>query len=347
MLFRSFGQRWIYNAEQARALARSNIAGGADFVGANDGDGPQEMWAAYADEAHKAGKAVILRCLGPQTRGKSCVLAGADVMIHTGQIGNEISKNPEVWKDYVGEPSDPYCDMDPAKEKDMIAFLLQHNTAVEPDFIAMDRSMPMNWKRVQQEDRDFANLPNLRSYYPEYAFRQVWENVKSPETYMKPDEIQRRTLGFKNHAWFLKHYVDAGGRLVAASDDPQTPPGLGVHQEMTAFVEDVGLTPMQAIQAGTSWVADGFKIADVGRVQAGMLADILIVDADPSQDIMNLRKINMVLKDGKVLDRAFHADYKGSMFNNSTLHDFDANVEGSDWADALKRATWQIGRAHV
>ena len=43
-----------------------------------------EVFAAIADEAHKAGKGVVMRCVGPQTRGKECVLAGADVMVHTG-----------------------------------------------------------------------------------------------------------------------------------------------------------------------------------------------------------------------------------------------------------------------
>ena len=64
-----------------------------------------------------------MRCVGPQTRGKECVLAGADVMIHTGEIGDQMHNDPEKWKNYVGLPPDAYCDMDPAKEKDMIAFL--------------------------------------------------------------------------------------------------------------------------------------------------------------------------------------------------------------------------------
>ena len=72
----------------------------------------------------------MMRCVGPQTRGKSCVLAGADVMLHTGLAGVEMNRDPDKWKDYVGLPPDVYCDMDPAKEKDMVAFLAAHNTAV-------------------------------------------------------------------------------------------------------------------------------------------------------------------------------------------------------------------------
>jgi hypothetical protein len=223
----------------------------------------------------------------------------------------------------------------------MINYLVSRQMLLEPDLMATGRGFHKNWKRVQQEDRDFVNLPGLKAYFPEYAVRQVWENVKSPETYLTPDQLQHRALGFKNHTAFLKRYVEAGGRLVAASDDPQTHPGLGVHQEITAFVEDVGLSPMQAIQAATSWTADGFKIADIGRIQPGKLADVIIVDADPTADILNLRKVSTVMKDGKLVERKFHADYRGGMFQNSVEHDFDNNVEGADWAEALKRATFR------
>ena len=50
-------------------------------------------------------------------------------MIHTGELGVQMNKDSEKWTDYVGLPPDAYCDMDPAKEKDMIAFLVAHNTA--------------------------------------------------------------------------------------------------------------------------------------------------------------------------------------------------------------------------
>ena len=333
------GQRWIYNEEQARALVRSNIAGGADFLGTNDGDGSFEMFAAYADEAHKAGKAVVMRCLGPQVRGKSCVLAGADVMIHTGQIGNEISKNPEVWKDYVGEPSDPYCDMDPAKAKDMIDFLLQHNTAVEPDFVAMDRSMPVNWKRVQQEARDVFADPNLRAYYPQFAIDDLLDNVQSPEAYMLPDRLSLRECGFKNHAKFIGDLMAAGGHALVASDITQSAPGLGVHQEMAVFQEDAHVAPMKIIQASTKWVADHFWIKDIGSVEVGKLADILIITADPTVDILNMRKIDTVIKDGKIHERIYTPWYRGGMFANDK-NSYDGNaVSDTVWVDAMERAT--------
>jgi imidazolonepropionase-like amidohydrolase len=72
------GDRIVRTPEEARALVRYNIESGADFIGTNDGNGPPELFAALADEAHKAGLGVVMRCVGPQARGRECVLAGAD-----------------------------------------------------------------------------------------------------------------------------------------------------------------------------------------------------------------------------------------------------------------------------
>jgi hypothetical protein len=273
------------------------------------------------------------------TLGKECVLAGADVMIHTGEIGNQIAKHPETWKQWVGEPSEPYCDMDEAKERDMIAFLVQHDTAVEPDFVAMDRGLTSTWKRVQQEDRDVFDDPNLRAYYPQFAMEDLWDNAKSPEEYMPPGRVSLRQCGFKNHAKFIGDLIAAGGHAVVASDITQAAPGLGVHQEMAVFQEDAKVAPMKILQAATSWNAHHFKINDIGSIEPGKLADILIVNADPSKDILNLRKIDTVIKDGKVHERAYHADYKGGMFANSRTSFDNLVVSDSEWVAAVKRIT--------
>jgi amidohydrolase family protein len=333
------GQKTIRTAEEARALVRANIAGGADFLGTNDGAAPFEVFAAFADEAHKAGKAAVMRCVGPQVRGKECVLAGADVMIHTGEIGAQIAKNPDGWKDWVGEPSEPYCEMDPEKERDMIAFLVQHDTAVEPDFIAMDRGLTSHWARVQQEDHDFFNDPKLRAYYPQFAIVDLWDNVESPQEYMTPARISLRMCGAKNHSKFIGDLVAAGGHALVASDITQAAPGLGVQQEMAIFQEDAHVSPSKILQAATSWTAHHFRISDIGSIERGKLADILIVNADPAEDILNLRKIDTVIKDGKVVERGYHADYKGGMFANSRDSYDNLVVSDPEWVAALKRLT--------
>jgi hypothetical protein len=98
---------------------------------------------------------------------------------------------------------------------------------------------------------------------------------------------------------------------------------------------------MQIIQSATKWVAQHFRMKDIGTIEQGKLADVLIVNADPLQDIMNLRKIDIVIKDGKIVDRDYHPWYKGWIFANARDDEGGPVVEKPGWVAALKQATWR------
>ncbi len=69
------------------------------------------------------------------------------------------------------------------------------------------------------------------------------------------------------------------------------------------MLTDLGLTPRQAIAAATSSVGEVFRWPSVGKVAKGFDADLVIVDADPTADIRNLKKIRMVISRGEIVDR--------------------------------------------
>jgi adenine deaminase len=74
---------------------------------------------------------------------------------------------------------------------------------------------------------------------------------------------------------------------------------------------EAGLTPMQAILAATRTGAELLGLeAKLGTVEPGKLADLLLLDADPLENIANTRKIFKVVQDGRVVDTAYHADYQ-------------------------------------
>ena len=69
--------------------------------------------------------------------------------------------------------------------------------------------------------------------------------------------------------------------------------------ELEAAVEELGLTPMQAITAATYTGAQCFDRADdFGSLQAGLRADFLVIDGDPTKNIADVRKLRWVFKDG-------------------------------------------------
>jgi imidazolonepropionase-like amidohydrolase len=73
--------------------------------------------------------------------------------------------------------------------------------------------------------------------------------------------------------------------------------------ELEAFVNWVGMTPHEAIVAGTSAAAEALGVADLGSIAAGKAADFVVLDANPLDDIRNTRRISQVYLRGTQIDR--------------------------------------------
>ncbi|MEU5639926.1 amidohydrolase family protein [Streptomyces milbemycinicus] len=91
----------------------------------------------------------------------------------------------------------------------------------------------------------------------------------------------------------------AGVPLLAGTDANPFAPlhGDGLHRELELLVQ-AGLTPLEALAAGTSVPARHFGLADRGRITPGLRADLLLVDGDPTQDITACRAIAEVWRRG-------------------------------------------------
>jgi amidohydrolase family protein len=81
-----------------------------------------------------------------------------------------------------------------------------------------------------------------------------------------------------------------------------TMPGISMHTELELLVR-LGLTPREALAAATTNYSDRFGWHELGLVEAGRRADLLVLAADPRVDITNSRKIHSVILEGVILDR--------------------------------------------
>jgi len=98
----------------------------------------------------------------------------------------------------------------------------------------------------------------------------------------------------------LKAVATGGGRIVAGTDAPIVPYGLGLHVELESYVH-AGMTPFQALQTATMNAAQALGLGEeLGTIQPGKVADLAFVAGDPLVDIRATRDVKRVMKGGRV-----------------------------------------------
>ena len=117
----------------------------------------------------------------------------------------------------------------------------------------------------------------------------------APELQAKAAEV------FPKARAMLGKAIAAGVKIACGTDAPAIPHGENA-KELWAMV-DRGMTPMQALRAATVMSAELIGVDDRGRLAPGLLADIIAVPGDPSEDITTTQDVRFVMKGGRVYKR--------------------------------------------
>lgn len=139
-------------------------------------------------------------------------------------------------------------------------------------------------------------------YLPE-PVRSQWEESAARRAEQLPSE---EGLAYASWAYdMIPRLVEAGVGIMAGTDMPlaQLTPGFSLHEELALLV-NAGLTPMQAIEAATLRPAEYFGLENQqGYIAEGMMADLVILDANPLEDINNTKRIRAVMREGHLHTR--------------------------------------------
>ena len=178
-------------------------------------------------------------------------------------------------------------DLNSQRAKDLIALLKARNIVVDPTD---------GWGEMAGHPKslDAASFEPGINAAP-YTLASKFRSMGVPAT----DEAKFRARMDENLK-VIKALFDAGVPIIAGSDTGLI--GYGLDRELELYVQ-AGLTPMEAIQTATLNAARAMHMeADSGTIQPGKRADLVLLNANPLDNISNIRKVDKVITDGRMYD---------------------------------------------
>lgn len=230
---------------------------------------------AICDEAHRLGLTVTGHIPTGMTL-EDGVDSGMDMVNHIAYVPRILATNPDrtiIWND--------------PKTEEGLNFIKEHGVVIDPT-LGVYEMMTRNLKN------DITTMEPAFSTLPE-PLQALFVN-----TGMEPDSAVKYLPMFKDWEKLVKVLHDRGVPIVAGTD--MGFPGYSVDRELELYV-DAGLTPLEAIRTATVVPALVMKQAgESGTLMAGRAANLIIVNGDPLHYIRDIRKVQVVIKDGQVYD---------------------------------------------
>ena len=221
--------------------------------------------------------------------------AGADEIQHLNFI--ELNFLPEVKETRnrnrfikVAERAREFTP-DKPQVREFIDFLKQHHTVIDPT---------MNIFEGLFCGDPSAITPGLEEIVPRFP-AQVRRRMRSGAIEVPADKTAAYREAFPAMLRLLKAMHDAGVTIIPGTD---ALPGYALHHELELYVR-AGIPAPEVLRMATltSALVMG-ENKNLGVIDAGKLADLILIDGDPTKEIRDLRKIATVIKGGKVYDPA-------------------------------------------
>jgi hypothetical protein len=293
---RGFNTRPVTTVDGAVAYARTLIASGVDILNVEN-NVTDEQLRALIRVANEAG--VPLQ--GSTRNIRRAAEMGHKYQEHMVSMAAALldpdNKTPigfglTSWDPSTSYHWDPDMMVDPKEFPPLIDFMVNRGVFVNPTLVAQWSGGAPAGPQFLKEQQQLAQDPDL-AFVPAEV-RAGWNRLGEARD------------GYENVAQFLREYAAAGGKVIVGSDaSHKNIAGLSLHYEMKMLV-DAGISPMKVIQGATLWNAQLIqKDKDLGSVEPGKIADLVVIEGDPLADVMATRNIRLVIKDGSVVDTGY------------------------------------------
>jgi imidazolonepropionase-like amidohydrolase len=296
------------DAAEGREAVRKLKTIGADFVKVYT-KLPREAYLAIADEANKQGLPFAGHLPESVSATDASDLGQKSIEHLTGVVLACSDKEDELRREEVealarvdnqaamellgrigARAADSFNDK---KARALYARFVRNGTWQVPTLIVLHSFVSLDDPKFTADPRIKYMPPSLSSYWPLMKL--------PPETSAMLKGTYKRTTGL------VRAMRQAGVPFLAGTDTPGVPyvfPGFSLHDELALLVAEAGFTPLEALQAATRDPARFLgREKDLGTLEPGKLADLVLLDADPLADIHNTTKIAAVVANGRLLPR--------------------------------------------
>ncbi len=284
--------------DTARNWVRLLAAQGVDFIKTYVWIS-RDVLAAVVDEAHTLGLRVAAH-VGLEITAAIAIDVGVDALEHI-RIGAEcvepahqeaIRALPYRTMDEIGDHRPwRWIDPDGPLVDDLISRMTEANTFLTPTLVYSQSILDPSGTLQIREAESNEDLRTLRRLLPSESFSTEYTD-------------EDRLLGkreFESILRFVERSHEAGVRICAGTDSPSAGgvlPGIAYHNELELLVR-CGFSPLKALHAATGRAAELLGVEDtVGTIAPGMLADILVLEDDPTSDIRHARSVRAVFMGG-------------------------------------------------
>lgn len=187
-------------------------------------------------------------------------------------------------------------DLDSQKMRKLVSFLAEKQ-------VFMDVTLVVDYQLGTDPEQQIKNPDN--QYLPQKLFEN-WKSMPQPDSYKVPAELKEASAdSFNKRQKFVGLCYQAGARIITGTDGPSLGmllPGFGLHHEFH-MLNKAGMTSADILRATTIRSAEALgKEQDLGTVEKGKYADLLILQKNPLLDVSNLDSIETVFKGGQSFD---------------------------------------------
>ena len=256
---------------------------------------PPEFRRKVMEEANRHGLPVV----GHSRDARESISVGMRFMEHMYPISRSVAADLEK----AAKEADPADQMDFAKARELIQLMVSNDVYLNPTLLGRYGVMSPRVEEFHEEDQRLLET-ELFAKIPQEIIARYLNNGR-PRNDMPPEERAAREKGYANVQRFVREFSEQGGHLLAGTDMGNSRiPGISLHREMQLFV-DAGVPPYKALLGSTRYAAEMMRMADtIGTLEEGKQADIVVLGANPVQDIAATQDLRYVIRKGRIVRSA-------------------------------------------